>query len=151
MLNATEKAYLSSNPIYSNKMIILHSYILMRVLSEEVLLSYVPLILRDGVRRKKGNQHVRAFSPNKTFIGISKCVQEQRVQSGIRETSPEAHICKGQSRKLPLPSPSSPPFYLPREDPRNTSGIPQVSTFTFGLVFIYRDVRHKSEKWLVRD
>ena len=72
----------------------------------------------------------------KAFIGISKCVQEQRVQRGLRETSPKSHISKGQNRNLPLSLPSSPPLSLPKQDLRNHSVILHVATFILGLVFI---------------
>lgn len=80
-------------------------------------------------------------------MNVSKCVEEQRVQSGNRGTSLESHLWKGQSKKLPLPSLLSPLLCLSREDTGNTSIVPQVATFDLGLVFSFTHGRRKSEKY----
>ena len=145
--------YKPFKPFTASSIIIPHSSILMRVLSEtfEESLSFLCPLCPNGLQlegRKETNmlEHRVLTRSGKAFIGISKCIQEQRAQRGLRETSPKSHISKGQNRNPPLSSPSSPPLSLPKQDLRNHSVILHVVTFILGLVFIYAYARYKSEK-----
>lgn len=133
-----EGLFLSSNPTYGNIIIIPHSSVLMGFWRQKSLPMY------PRVRRKKGDQHVTEFGPNKrlarhvlVFLNLSK---------SKGKLTPSYTSRKDRVGSWPCPGLQRPPLYLPRGDLRDPIIIPQIVPSTLGLVLVCTHVRHKSEK-----
>ena len=87
------------------------------------------------------SEHWVLTRSGKAFIGISKCVQEQRVQRGLRETSPKSHLERSEQESAFVLSfkPTSLSSQTGPEEPFS------YSTFILGLVFMYAYARYKEK------
>lgn len=133
-----EGLFLSSNPTYSNIIIIPHSSVLMRFWRQKSF----PLYSR--VRRKKEDQHVMEFGSNKllarhvmVFLNLSK---------SKGKLTPSHTSRKDRAGSWPCPGLQRPPLYFPSGDKRYPIIIPQIAPSILSLVLVDTYVRHKSEK-----
>lgn len=134
-----EGLFSSSNPTYSNVIIIPHSSVLMEFWRQKSFPMY------SRVRRKKGDQHVMEFGPNK-MLARHVLVFLNLLKKNKGKLTPSHTSRKDRAGSWPCPGLQRPPLCLPRGDLRDPIIIPQIAPFTLSLVLIDAYVRHKSEK-----